>query len=247
QLTTLDDVTRTLDAEDLLITDSAGGPGARVLGLAGVMGGAETEVSASTTAVLVEAAHFDPITVARTARRHRLPSEAAKRFERGVDPALPPVAAQRVVDLLVELAGGVAEESATDLDRTKAPAPIELDADLPGRLVGVDYTAEQVAETLRSLGATVTQAEAPESGRRALRAPHLRVTPPSWRPDLTVPADLVEEVVRLRGYDQVPSVLPTAPAGGRGLTLSQRRRRAVAPTRSEEHTSELQSRFDIVC
>jgi len=235
QLTTLDDVRRTLDTEDLLITDSAGGPGARVLGLAGVMGGAETEVSASTTAVLVEAAHFDPITVARTARRHKLPSEAAKRFERGVDPALPPVAAQRVVDLLTELAGGVAEESATDLDRTKAPAPIELDADLPGRLVGVDYTAEEVAETLRSLGATVEQAEAPEGegGRRALRAPHLRVVPPSWRPDLRVPADLVEEVVRLRGYDQVPSVLPTAPAGGRGLTLSQRRRRAVAQTLAE--------------
>src|SRR5699024_11312407 len=120
---------------------------------------------------------------------------------------------------------------------------------LPGLLDGVDCTAEDVAETLGSLGATVEQAEAPEGegGRRALRAPHLRVVPPSWRPDLTVPADLVEEVVRLRGYDQVPSVLPTAPAGGRGLTLSQRRRRAVAPTRSEEHTSELQSRFDIVC
>ena len=230
ELTTLDDVTRTLDAEDLLITDSAGGSGERVLGLAGVMGGADTEVSASTTAVLVEAAHFDPITVARTARRHRLPSEAAKRFERGVDPQLAPVAAQRVVDLLVELAGGVAEDGATDLDRTTAPEPIELDAGLPSRLVGVDYTADEVAETLRSLGAGVEQVSAPEGegGRRALRHSHLLVTPPSWRPDLRQSADLVEEVVRLRGYDQVPSVLPTAPPGGRGLTESQRRRRTVA-------------------
>lgn len=230
QFTTLDDVTRTLDAEDLLITDSAGGAGERVLGLAGVMGGAQTEVSASTTAVLVEAAHFDPITVARTARRHRLPSEAAKRFERGVDPQLPPVAAQRVVDLLVELAGGVADEGATDLDRTTAPAAIELDTELPSRLVGVDYTADEVAETLRSLGAGVEQASAPEgeTGRRALRRPHLLITPPSWRPDLRGPADLVEEVVRLRGYDQVPSVLPTAPPGGRGLSQAQHRRRVVA-------------------
>src|SRR5690606_32900457 len=87
RLTTLDDVERRLDPEDLLITDSPGGArGGRVLGLAGVMGGAETEVSPSTSDVLVEAAHFDPVSVARTARRHRLPSEAAKRFERGVDP-----------------------------------------------------------------------------------------------------------------------------------------------------------------
>src|SRR5699024_6107452 len=118
EFTTLDDVQRTLDPEDLLITDSAGGPGRRVLGLAGVMGGAETEVSESTTAVLAEAAHFDPVTVARTARRHKLPSEAAKRFERGVDPQLQAAAAQRVVDLLVELAGGTPDDAATDLDRT---------------------------------------------------------------------------------------------------------------------------------
>lgn len=230
QLVTLDDVSRTLDAEDLLITDSAGGTGERVLGLAGVMGGSDTEVSASTTAVLVEAAHFDQITVARTARRHKLPSEAAKRFERGVDPQLPPVAAQRVVDLLVELAGGVADAAATDLDRTRPPATIELDAELPSRLIGVEYTADEVAETLQSLGAGVEQVSTPEgeTGRRALRHPHLLVTPPSWRPDLRGPADLVEEVVRLRGYDQVPSVLPTAPPGGRGLTETQLRRRDVA-------------------
>src|SRR5690606_40603099 len=95
ELTTLDDLRRTLHPEDLLITDSPDGArGSRVLGLAGVMGGAETEVSATTTDVLVEAAHFDPVSVARTARRHKLPTEAAKRFERGVDPALQAVAAQ---------------------------------------------------------------------------------------------------------------------------------------------------------
>ncbi|UFU04274.1 phenylalanine--tRNA ligase subunit beta [Ruania suaedae] len=219
KLLTLDDVTRTLDGDDLLITDSAGGEGARILGLAGVMGGAETEVSGSTTDVLVEAAHFDPITVARTARRHKLPSEAAKRFERGVDPALPAIAAQRVVDLLVELAGGTADAAVTDVDHTHAPEPIALDASLPGRTAGVDYPAETVAETLRSLGAGVES----DDGEGAA----LQVTPPTWRSDLRSPADLTEEVIRLQGYDQVPSVLPTAPPG-RGLSARQRSRRRVA-------------------
>ncbi|UFU05086.1 phenylalanine--tRNA ligase subunit beta [Ruania halotolerans] len=232
KLTTLDDVTRTLDPEDLLITDSPTGPGSRILGLAGVMGGAETEVSESTTDILVEAAHFDQITVARTARRHKLPSEAAKRFERGVDPALPGIAAQLVVDLLIELGGGTADPAVADVNETSAREPIALDAALPGRTAGVEYSSETVADTLRSLGAEVTVGEDPaegdgETGRRARRTLTLQVTPPTWRPDLQVPADLVEEVIRLQGYDQVPSVLPAAPPG-RGLTLRQRSRRRVA-------------------
>src|SRR3954469_11059551 len=101
KLTTLDGVVRTLSAEDLLITDDSG-----PIGLAGVMGGATTEISDATTDILIEAANFDPVTIARTARRHKLPSEASRRFERGVDPTLGPIAAQRVVDLLVLLAGG---------------------------------------------------------------------------------------------------------------------------------------------
>lgn len=216
KLTTLDDIQRTLDGQDLLITDSPQGSGSRLLGLAGVMGGAETEVSAATTDVLIEAAHFDQISVARTARRHKLPSEAAKRFERGVDPRLAPVAAQRVVDLLIEYAGGTVDEAVTDVDQTTTPAAIELPTTLPTRLVGVQYSTEQITATLTELGADVNQGPADT----------LIVTPPSWRPDLTQPADLVEEVVRLRGYHEVPSELPAAPPG-RGLTISQRRRRGV--------------------
>lgn len=224
RLTTLDDVDRALDAEDLLITDSPEGAGSRVLGLAGVMGGASSEVSGTTTDVLVEAAHFDQITVARTSRRHKLSSEAAKRFERGVDPLLPPVAAQRVVDLLVELGGGTADPAVSDLDETAAslPRPIELKVSEPTRLSGVPYTPEQVRSTLEEIGATV------EPAGDGL----LTVTPPTWRPDLTGPADLVEEVVRIQGYDQVPSVLPSAP-GGRGLTTEQRTRRSVARALAE--------------
>ncbi|MFI6428194.1 phenylalanine--tRNA ligase subunit beta [Promicromonospora sp. NPDC050880] len=223
-LTTLDDVDRALDAEDLLITDSPDSAGSRVLGLAGVMGGASSEVSDTTTDVLVEAAHFDQITVARTSRRHKLSSEAAKRFERGVDPLLPPVAAQRVVDLLVELGGGTADPAVSDLDETAAsrPQPIELKVSEPTRLSGVSYTPEQVRSTLEEIGATVEPA-----GESVLT-----VTPPTWRPDLAGPADLVEEVVRIQGYDQVPSVLPSAP-GGRGLTAEQRIRRSVARSLAE--------------
>ncbi len=92
--------------------------------------------------MLVEAAHFDPVTVARTSRRHKLSSEAAKRFERGVDPLLPAVAAQRVVDLLVELGGGTADPAVSDLDRVTTPAPIRLPVGEAERLVGVPYTLE---------------------------------------------------------------------------------------------------------
>lgn len=219
-LTTLDDVERRLDPEDLLITD---GGGARVLALAGVMGGASSEVDASTTDVLVEAAHFDPITVARTARRHKLPTEASKRFERGVDTDLADVAAELTVRLLVEFGGGTPAE-VTDVDERTAREPIRMPSGFPARIVGVPYTAEQVVGTLTAIGCRVeADPRDPET---------LVVTAPSWRPDLTVSVDLVEEVARLRGYDQVPSVLPIAPPG-RGLTFGQRARRSVTRSLAE--------------
>ena len=221
RLTTLDGVTRRLHGEDLLITDSPNARAARVLGLAGVMGGAESEVTEATTDLLIEAAHFDQITVARTARRHKLPSEASRRFERGVDPRLPRVAADRVVELLLEYGGGVADEAVTDVDTTVPPAAITMAVDLPARVVGVPYPADVVRATLEEIGCTVADA-APADGYA-----QVEVLPPTWRPDLLQPVDLVEEVARIRGYDQIPSVLPAAPSG-RGLTASQRAGRAVA-------------------
>src|SRR5690606_31046670 len=137
KLVTLDDVERELDPEDLLITDGAGGRAERVLRLAGVMGGAETEVSASTTDVLLEGAHFGPVSIARTSRRHKLVSEAAKRFERGVAARLQRVAVQRAAELLVELGGGVIEEALTDVDQPSPVAPMRFELDHPARLVGV--------------------------------------------------------------------------------------------------------------
>ncbi|QCB93860.1 phenylalanine--tRNA ligase subunit beta [Cellulomonas shaoxiangyii] len=216
RLTTLDGVDRALDPEDLLVTDSTGGRGARVLGIAGVMGGAETEVGPATTDLLLEAAHFDPVSVARSARRHRLSSEASKRFERGVDPRLPRVAAARAAALLVQYGGGTVEDAVTDVDTTTPPAPVTFDPTHPARLVGVPYTAEEVRETLEAIGCTVEDA-----------GETWTVHVPTWRPDLQHGVDLVEEVARLRGYDAIPSVVPPAPTG-RGLTRGQRVRRAVA-------------------
>ena len=119
------------------------------------MGGATSEVTPSTTDVLIEAAHFDPVTVARSSRRHKLVTEASKRFERGADPALPPAAAQLCVDLLVEHGGGTADPAVTDVDETTPRDAYELDVALPTRLVGVDYPRERVVEILRAEGCAV--------------------------------------------------------------------------------------------
>ncbi|WP_404347736.1 phenylalanine--tRNA ligase subunit beta [Phycicoccus jejuensis] len=223
RLTTLDDVDRALDPEDLLITDGGGTP----IGLAGVMGGASTEVSGSTTDVLLEAAHFDPVTIARSARRHRLPSEASRRFERGVDPELAPAALQLAVELLVEYGGGTAGDEVTDAGSVEAPAAIPMSVGFPSRIVGVEYDAATVVGVLEQIGCTV-----------AADGDLLTVLPPTWRPDLTTAEDLVEEVARIHGYDRIPSVLPTPP-GGSGLTHAQRVRRTVADLLAAQGLSEV--------
>ncbi|WP_022925538.1 phenylalanine--tRNA ligase subunit beta [Serinicoccus marinus] len=215
RLTTLDDVDRALDPEDLLITDG----GERVLALAGVMGGEDGEVTPGvTTDVLIEAAHFDPRTVGRTSRRHKLSSEAAKRFERGVDPDVTAAAAQLAVDLLVEHGGGTADPAITDVDQRAERAAIELDLTMPTAYVGVNYSFDRVREVLVMIGCEVFDTDDPR---------RVSVVAPSWRPDLTDAPTLVEEVARVDGYDKIPSVVPRA-IGGRGLTHGQRARRAVA-------------------
>ena len=223
-LKTLDDVQRTLYPQDLLITDS----GSAVLAIAGVMGGATSEVGPSTTDVLVEAAHFDSTSVARSARRHKLATEASRRFERGVDPDITGAAAQMAVNLLLEFGGGVADDGVTDVDNRLARSRLELDPSLPARLIGLPYSSQEVIETLREIGCDVLQPSASGSG-----SPVLSVLPPPWRPDLNNGPDFAEEVVRLRGYDQIPSVLPQA-ASGRGLTHGQRVRRVMANTLAQQ-------------
>ncbi|MDR7277471.1 phenylalanine--tRNA ligase subunit beta [Catenuloplanes atrovinosus] len=223
KITTLDGVVRSLDTEDMVIC-SGEAPGVPI-SLAAVMGGETSEVQPTTTNVLFEAAHWDAVMVGRTARRHKLFSEAAKRWERGVDPALTLVALERAVSLLLEHGGPDASAAAEilDLDYRRPAGFIELDATLPARRIGVDYSRDQVIDLLQRVGCAVAASTSSDV---------LTVTPPSWRPDLTDPADLVEEVVRLDGYDVVPSVLPTAPPGN-GLTAAQARRRSVARALAE--------------
>ncbi|MDG4798464.1 phenylalanine--tRNA ligase subunit beta [Micromonospora sp. WMMD1082] len=244
KLTTLDGVTRALAPEDMVICDAGlpnplAGPGDGVpISLAAVMGGETSEVVPGTVNVLFEAAHWDPAMVGRTARRHKLFSEAAKRWERGVDPALPLVALDRAVALLTGHAGGTAGVEVLDIDHVRPRTPVTLPVDLPSRRVGVEYPPARVVALLERVGCTVARgadrlAEDPgEVGIAAAGGEVLSVTPPTWRPDLIDPADLVEEVVRLDGYEKVPSVLPTAPPG-RGLTWQQRRHRAVSRSLAE--------------
>jgi len=213
RLTTLDGVDRALDPDDLLITDGSG-----PIALAGVMGGGPTEVTADTVDLVIESAHFDPYVVARTARRHRLATEASRRYERGVDDELAGVAAEAAVRLLVELGGAKAESGVTDLD-ARAPRPaIRLRLELPAEVAGRPYDARTVRRRLGDVGCRLDG-----DGQS------IAVTPPSWRPDLNRPIDLADEVIRLEGYDTVPTVLPPAPAG-RGLTARQRNRRRLAQT-----------------
>jgi phenylalanyl-tRNA synthetase beta chain len=209
-LVTLDGVDRTLSAEDLVVTDDTG-----PIGLGGVMGGETTELSAVTTRVLVEAAHWDAVSMFRTGRRHKVTSEAGKRNERGVDPDLPEAAADRAVELLVELGGATADAGVTVVGVPPERATITIPVDLPSRITGMAVTPATVVAHLEAIGCEV-----------ALDGATLTAIVPSWRPDLTDPFDLVEEVARLVGYDRVPSVLPAAPAG-HGYTAGQRLRRRV--------------------
>ncbi|MFF7644587.1 phenylalanine--tRNA ligase subunit beta [Streptomyces canus] len=209
QIKTLDGVERELHAEDLVIVDDRG-----PIGLAGVMGGANTEIAdhaegEGTTDVVIEAAHFDAVSIARTARRHKLSSEASRRFERGVDPQAAAAAAQRTVDLLVLLAGGTAEAGVTEVVAPSAPHTISVPADHPDKVAGVSYGRETVVRRLQEVGCDVYGQD------------ELIVTVPSWRPDLQEINDLAEEVIRLEGYENLPSTLPRPPAG-RGLTHRQR-------------------------
>ncbi|BBY36761.1 phenylalanine--tRNA ligase beta subunit [Mycobacterium mantenii] len=212
---TLDDIERRLEPADVLIVDDAA-----TTAIGGVMGAASTEVRADSTDVLLEAAVWDPAAVSRTQRRLHLPSEAARRYERGVDPAISVAALDRCAALLADIAGGVVSDGLTDWrgdpprDDWSLP-PIDIAVDLPDRLAGVGYAPGTTAKRLVQIGAGVAE-----------RGDTLTVTPPSWRPDLVQPADLVEEVLRLEGLQAIPSVLPAAPAG-RGLSAVQKRRRAI--------------------
>ncbi|MGH8959272.1 MAG: phenylalanine--tRNA ligase subunit beta [Acidimicrobiia bacterium] len=198
QLQTLDGVDRVLTEADLVVAD------ARVAsGLAGTMGGGDSEVFAGTTNVVIEAASWDAPTVLHMSKRHAIRTEASARFERGVDPNLPPLAAARANRLMMELAGGASPSAAIDVvTRPFLPHTVSLPLAEVDRLLGGVVPRREVGRLLERLDLEVN-GEDP-----------LAVTVPTRRRDLERPADLIEEVARLYGYDSFPESLPTGPAGG---------------------------------
>lgn len=196
KLTTLDGEDRTLEAGMLVIADPKG-----PIALAGVMGGLDTEVTEQTTSILLEAASFHPASIRRTRQALNLPSEASRRFEQGVPPELVPMARDRAIELIAKLANGRARSHAADsFVRPQQREEIELaEADL-SRLLGMEIPMTKAAECLRPLGFTYRR----QNGR-------LQVTAPLHRLDVTCSADLVEEVARIVGYDNIPTTLPAGP------------------------------------
>ena len=246
KLETLDHVVRTLDAGDVLIADASG-----PISLAGTMGGLSTEIDETSTDLVIEAAHFSAEAIAKMARRHKLHSEASYRFERGVDRELPLRATAKAVALLSGLGRGQVVAGCTHASVDVPPVLIWLAADYPDRVAGVVYGRDTVVRRLREVGASVRETRKPAPTAAPWRAdpqepataplvPVLEVTPPTWRPDLTDPADLAEEVIRLEGYGCVPARMPRALAG-RGLTPRQRLRRSVSRTLAEAGYVEVMS------
>jgi phenylalanyl-tRNA synthetase beta chain len=228
RLETLDHVVRDLDPEDILITDDSG-----PISLAGTMGGLATEITPESRDLVIEAAHFSARGTARMSRRHRLFSEASARFERGVDHELQQRAAARAAVMLADLAGGTLVPGCTFASAPVPAVSISLAAGYPDQVAGVSYGRDTVVRRLRQVGCEVTGAAGEDGGhgqhehhRHDRSADTLTVVPPSWRPDLTDPADLAEEVIRLEGYEHIPVSQPRASAG-RGLTRRQRSRRTV--------------------
>ncbi|MDX1388370.1 MAG: phenylalanine--tRNA ligase subunit beta [Acidobacteriota bacterium] len=219
-LTTLDGIDRRLDEDALAIAD-----GGRAVGLAGVIGGANTEIHSGTSDVLIESANFIPPTVRSMARRLGIKTDASHRFERGVDPELPPVAQARALQLIQELGGGIPAPGILDLyPGRKDPARVVLRTGRVGVLLGYQPDREEIEGALRAL----------ELAPEAVEDDSVEVTVPSWRYDLEEEPDIVEEVARHLGYDRIPSSLPR-----HGIP-------PVEPDRAqqlEEHARELLSHF----
>ncbi|MEI6361246.1 MAG: phenylalanine--tRNA ligase subunit beta [Actinomycetes bacterium] len=205
----LDHVKRTLRTDDLVIRDDRG-----VIGLAGVIGGLDSEIDDATTNIVLEAAHFVPEVIARAGRRHKVSSEAGRRNERGVDRDLAPYASARASQLLLEFGGGH-YVGMTAVETPTIPVRIGIAVTEPGEVAGIPIDDATVTRLLGWVGCEI-----------ARDGDQLTVTPPSWRPDIIDPADLDEEVIRLFGYDRLPATVPSAPLG-KGLTRSQRLRRRV--------------------
>lgn len=196
KMATLDGVERTLTADDLLICDAEG-----PVAIAGVMGGLDSEIRDDTKHVLIECAYFDPRSIRRTSRRLGLHTDSSHRFERGVDPQAIPRVLASAASLIAELGRGAA--ATTAIDRVAEPyqhVSVSLRPARAARLLGTPVSKEDSARILESLGCRIVE----QSANRIV------AEPPSWRPDLTREVDLIEEVARVRGYDEIPTAMPRA-------------------------------------
>jgi phenylalanyl-tRNA synthetase beta chain len=212
---------RQLDQEDLMVCDDKS-----PLALAGTMGGQSSEISESTTDIALEAVRFDPVCVAKNSRRHKLSSEASRRLERGVDPCLAEFASARFVQLLSE--NSSAKHVATVVAGEPRYVPvIKLDPTFIPRILGLEVSPQEIARVLRIIGCDVDEKT-------------FMVDPPSWRSDLLTPTDLAEEVARMIGYDNIPSILPPRPNHA-SLTPTQKRRRAIAAALAARGLAEVQT------
>jgi phenylalanyl-tRNA synthetase beta chain len=196
-ITTLDEVKRLL-SEDMLVIADAG----QAVAIAGVMGGADSEVTPETTSILLESANFSPPSIHYTGRVLHLPSEACMRFERGISPELTIPALKRATRLIVQLAGGKAAKGLVDAYPGKrAPEPIRLSTDQVNQILGVEFSRDQIVDALASLGFDCSIASASE----------FRVTAPYWRSDIHQAVDVIEEVARVIGYDNIPTTMLAQP------------------------------------
>ncbi|WP_420450369.1 phenylalanine--tRNA ligase subunit beta [Ilumatobacter sp.] len=215
RLTTLDGEDRAFDTDDLLICDAADAP----VGVGGVMGGLDSEISDETTTVALEVAWFEPVGIGRTVVRTGLRSEASQRFERGVDPYGVPDAVARFAELLAETCPDlVVHEGAVDERSDHLPAQertVEVRLANVNRILGTEMVADDLPRLLEPIGFTV-------SGTGDVRD----VALPSWRPDSTAEIDVIEEIARHHGYDRIGRSVPTSPGTG-GLTVRQQRRRLL--------------------
>ena len=244
KLETLDHVLRDLDPDDVVIADSSG-----PISMAGTMGGLLTEISETSSNLVIEAAHFEARAIARESRRHKLFSEASYRFERGVDRELPLRASAKAAALLAGLGGGNVVPGCTHAQVEVPQVSITMAVDYPDKVAGTVYGRDAVLRRLHDVGCEVAEPasrppepdaapvrgsvgtganryQRPDHGKHDRSKQKLAVMPPSWRPDLQFPWDLAEEVIRLEGYENVPVRTPRATAG-RGLTERQRLRRTT--------------------
>jgi phenylalanyl-tRNA synthetase beta chain len=236
---TLDGVERKVDPEMLVIADAH-----RPVAVAGVMGGEESEISDATTDVLIESAYFNPASVRRTAKLLALHTEASHRFERGTDPEGVLRAQERCVALICELAGGVAAEDALDVyPEPESAKTVKLRADRVEAITGVRVAVPEMERILTALGFT----------RQSKAAGSFEFKVPSWRHDVSIEEDLVEEILRHTGYDQIKTELPPASFAGEYHSSERRKRalrRALAARGFDEAISlsfiELTNDFDLI-